>query len=59
MDKWSRQQSAPVHRQNKQQHMASCTPLCFSLLLEHYTLLYIQLREDESRRGKGLLVRLV
>lgn len=47
---------------NKQQHtdMASYTPLCFNLLLEQRTLLlYIQLKENESRRGKCLPVRLV
>lgn len=46
---------------NKQRHtdQASSTPLCFNLLLESYTLLlHIQLKEDESRRGKCLLVRL-
>ncbi len=40
---------------NKQRHtdMASYTPLCFNLLLECCTLLFhIQLKEDESRRGK-------
>lgn len=47
---------------NKWRHtdMASYTPLCFNPLLESCSLLLrIQFKEDESRKGKCLLVRLV